>query len=225
MLIESTCCLNITLISDRRLCSCGVVAPVKYDSKNPIDAFEKPKISAETKHFRIQRKQGVKILMQHYNDVIMSAVVSQITSPTIVYSTVYTGTDQRKYQSSASLAFVRGIHRGPSNSPHNGQVTRKMLPFDDVIMGTSADRVPTHSAKPRVKHLQEANFWPRDRKSNRFWILTQKAYMQNLTSVEQIHVLIITGSFRSDRQMMRNTISTFDFFVGENRVNIALTEW
>ena len=39
-----------------------------------------------------------------------------------------------KYQSSASLAFVRGIHRGPVNSPHKGPVTRKILPFDDVIM-------------------------------------------------------------------------------------------
>ena len=40
----------------------------------------------------------------------------------------------KKHQSSASLAFVRGIHRGPVNSPHKGPVTRKMLPFDDVIM-------------------------------------------------------------------------------------------
>ena len=52
----------------------------------------------------------------HYNDVIMSAMASQITSLTIVYSTVYAGADQRKHQSSASLAFVRGIHRWPVNS-------------------------------------------------------------------------------------------------------------
>ena len=44
------------------------------------------------------------------------------------------GTDQRKHQSSASLAFVRGIHRRPVNSPHKWPVTRKMFPFDDVIM-------------------------------------------------------------------------------------------
>ena len=42
--------------------------------------------------------------------------------------------DQRKYQNSASLAFVRGIHRRPVNSPHKWPVTRKMFPFDDVIM-------------------------------------------------------------------------------------------
>ena len=47
----------------------------------------------------------------HYNDVIMSTIASQITSFAIVYSTVYSGADQRKHQSSASLAFVRGIHR------------------------------------------------------------------------------------------------------------------
>ena len=44
------------------------------------------------------------------------------------------GAGQRKHQSSASLAFVRGIHRSPVNSPHKGSVTRKMFPFDDVIM-------------------------------------------------------------------------------------------
>ena len=70
----------------------------------------------------------------HHADVIMGAMASQITSLTIVYSTVYAGEDQRKHQSSASLAFVRGIHRGPVNSPHKWPVTRKMFPFDHVIM-------------------------------------------------------------------------------------------
>ena len=64
----------------------------------------------------------------------MGAIVSQITSLTIVYSIVYSDADQRKHQSSASLAFVREIHRGPANSPHKWPVTRKMFPFDDVIM-------------------------------------------------------------------------------------------
>ena len=44
----------------------------------------------------------------HYSDVIMGAMASQITSLTIVYSTVYSGADLRKHQSSASMAFVRG---------------------------------------------------------------------------------------------------------------------
>ena len=64
----------------------------------------------------------------------MDAIASQITSLTIVYSNVYSGADQSKHQSSASLAFVWGIHRGPVNSPHKWPVTRKMFPFDDVIM-------------------------------------------------------------------------------------------
>ena len=63
----------------------------------------------------------------------MSAMASQITSHTTVYSTIYSGEDQRKYQTSASVAFVRGIHRWPVNSPQKGPVTRKMFPFDDVI--------------------------------------------------------------------------------------------
>ena len=64
----------------------------------------------------------------------MGAMASQITSLSIVYSDVYSGVDQRKYQSSASLPFVRGIHRWPVNSPHKWPVTRKMFPFDGVIM-------------------------------------------------------------------------------------------
>ena len=64
----------------------------------------------------------------------MGAMASQITSLTIVYSTVYSGADQRKHQSSPSPAFVRRIHRGPVNSPHKWPVTRKMFLFDDVIM-------------------------------------------------------------------------------------------
>ena len=72
--------------------------------------------------------------MSHYSDVLMGTMAFQITSIMIVYSTVYSGADQRKHQSSASLAFVRGIHRLPVNFPHKGPVTRKMFPFDDVIM-------------------------------------------------------------------------------------------
>ena len=70
----------------------------------------------------------------HYDDVIMSAIASPITSLTTVYLIVYSRADQRKHQSSAALAFVRGIQRRPVNSPPKGPVTRKMVPFDDVIM-------------------------------------------------------------------------------------------
>ena len=57
----------------------------------------------------------------------MGTMASQITSLTIVYSTVYSGADQRKHQTSASLAFVWGIHRRPVNSPHKWPVTRKKV--------------------------------------------------------------------------------------------------
>ena len=70
----------------------------------------------------------------HYDDVIMTMLASQITSLTVVYSIVYSGVNQRKHQSSASLAFVWEIHRGPVNFPHKWPVPRKMFPFDDVIM-------------------------------------------------------------------------------------------
>ena len=87
--------------------------------------------------------------LEHYSDIILTAMASQITSLTIVYPSVYSSADQRKYQSSASLAFVReihrwpalafvrGIHRWPMNFWHKGPVTRKMFPFDDVIMNAS----------------------------------------------------------------------------------------
>ena len=70
----------------------------------------------------------------HYGDVIMSVVASQIMSLTTVCSTVYSGADKRKHQSSVSLAFVRGIHRWMVNSPHNGPVMQKMFSFHAVIM-------------------------------------------------------------------------------------------
>ena len=74
----------------------------------------------------------------------MRANAYQITSLTIVYSAVYVGADQRKYQSSASLALVLGIHRRPVNSPHKWPVTRKMFPFDDVIMSITVTSMPNH---------------------------------------------------------------------------------
>ena len=76
----------------------------------------------------------MKELICHYGDVIMGVLSSQITSLTIIYSTVHSGADQKKHQSSASLTFVRGIHRWPVQSSHKWPVTRKMFSFDDVIM-------------------------------------------------------------------------------------------
>ena len=71
-----------------------------------------------------------------------------MTSLTIVYSADYPGADQRKHQSSASLAFVWGIHRWPVNSPHKWPETRKMFPFDGVIM----DLLCWQMFKPVIRH-------------------------------------------------------------------------
>ena len=64
---------------------------------------------------------GVVIAGWHYCNVIMSAIASQFTGVSMVCSTVCSGADQRKHQSSASLAFVGGIHKEP--------VTRRMFPL------------------------------------------------------------------------------------------------
>ena len=89
----------------------------------------------------------------------MGAMASQITSLTIVYSTVYSGAE---HQSSASLAFVRGIHRSPVNSPYTRPVTRKMFSFDDVIM---------HFMCSSVLHIWWAMYFHRPRAGYRrlFW--------------------------------------------------------
>ena len=75
------------------------------------------------------------MLVYHYDDVMVSAMPSQITTLTIVHSTVYPGADQRKHpRCSAPMAFLPGIHRWPMISTHKGPVPRKMFPCDDVIM-------------------------------------------------------------------------------------------
>ena len=76
----------------------------------------------------------IQSICYHYSGVIMGTMAYQITTLASVYSIVYSGADQRKHQSSASLAFVRDIHQWPGNAPHKGPVTQKMFQFDDVIM-------------------------------------------------------------------------------------------
>ena len=80
-------------------------------------------------------------------------MASQITSLTIVYSTVYSGADQRKHESSASLAFVRGIHWWPVHFLHKGPVMRKMFPFDDVIISRSS------LIENRMKNAKSTHFY------------------------------------------------------------------
>ena len=104
-------------------------------------------------------------------DVIMSAMASQIASVSMVCSTVCSGADQRKHQSSASLAFLRGIHRWPVNSPHKGTVMRKMFPFHDVFMcltvtdvtdDTSVPPTPTATPPPHTHTSFPIESWQTD---------------------------------------------------------------
>ena len=101
-------------------------------------------IYIHTLHHDMEYNTYTVVMYIHYSDVIMIMLVSQITSLVIVYSTVYSGTDQRKHQSSASLAFVRGIHQWLVNSSHKGPVTLKMFPFDDAIMNVYTTWLCSH---------------------------------------------------------------------------------
>ena len=86
------------------------------------------------------------IMCTHHCDVIMSAMASQITGIWSVYSTFYWSADQRKHQSSASLAFVRGIHRRPVNSPHKEPETWEQY---HCVFWWSAYPVPPAASKTR----------------------------------------------------------------------------
>ena len=96
-------------------------------------------INISRRHQVVQMESGCRDFLDSEYSLLwrhMGGTASQITSLTIVYSIVYSGADQREHQSSASLAFVRGIPQWPVNSPHKWLVTRKMLPLDDVTIYT-----------------------------------------------------------------------------------------
>ena len=106
-------------------------------TKWQLYVYTQPHVYIYTKGYAVNwggtEKRRVVSKRQHYNDVIMCAMASQITSLTIVYSTVHSGADQRKRQSSASLACEWGIHRWAVNSPAQ-TASKAEFPFDDVIM-------------------------------------------------------------------------------------------
>ena len=89
----------------------------------------------------------------HYNDVIMGTMASQITSLTIVYSTVYSSTDQRKHQSSTSLTFVREIHRAS-----NGKCFHLMTASCIISWHSRGFRflsvIPSHDDVIKWKHFR-----------------------------------------------------------------------
>ena len=111
------------------LCEGILVATGEYRKQRASNAeigsmsWHRHVIEAHIEIWLAMADRAFKQLHYHYSDVIMSKMASQITSVLIVYLTVCSGPDQRKHHSSASLAFVRGIHRWPVNSPHKGPVT------------------------------------------------------------------------------------------------------
>ena len=126
---------------------------------------------------------------QHYDDVKMGAITSQITNLTIVYSTVYSDPDQRKHQRSASLAFVWGIHRDRWIPRTKGQLRGKCFHLMTSSWGTSEWQACDLTTRPWelyrrgallffqshpsiLKVTREKNhlFWP---KFGCFWTVTQ----------------------------------------------------
>ena len=97
--------------------------------------------------------------LKHYNAVIVSVMSSQITSLTIVYSTVYPDADQRNNQSFVSLAFVRGIHWWSVSFPH--QVTWKMVPFDGImVLKVNRCAIINHITSCCLNERQVGQVWP-----------------------------------------------------------------
>ena len=100
---------------------------------------------------------------KHYDDVIMNAIASQITSLVIVYSTVFSDADQSKHQSSASLAFVWGIHRDRWIPRTKGQLRRKcfhlMTSSWDIDQIMSPQRHSITCPYGRTVHCHLWRFW------------------------------------------------------------------
>ena len=137
----------------------------------------------------------------------MGAMALQITSLTIVYSTIYSGADQRKHQRSASLAFVRGIERWPVNSPHKGPVTRKMFTFDYDIMGY-------HVIYDSIKTILWI-WWIQTCFSNQMMLSNVSV---NITAVDVLEICVTRSS-----QSMVLTMYDNLFFADSNELGDVLT--
>ena len=120
------------MCANSNVCSTPGLEPNKATKTTLLDFCERDPPMTPVNSIRVS--WSLQDLECHCNDVIMRAIVSQITGVSIVNSTVCLGADPGKHQSSVSLVFVGVIDRWPVNSPHKGPVTRKTFPFDDVIM-------------------------------------------------------------------------------------------
>ena len=114
---------------------------------------------------------GMSVNGDHHSDAIMSAMASFIASPMSDYSIVSSSADQRKHQNSTSLAFLRGIHRWPVNSPDKWPVTRKMFPFMTSscliwVQGKSGTNILYCNTPHRIDITMLSNVWWYDKIQN-----------------------------------------------------------
>ena len=146
------------------------------------------------------------IYVYHHSDVVMGATASQITSLTTVYSTVYSGADQRKYQSSASLAFVRGIHRWLVNSPHKWPVTRIMFPFEDVSMMVYLLNYDSQIASG-IQYFSFLSFWETKGKRETKIRIIVKHIVWIVRGIEyKVFYVYVTSDIKQDTHLEINEI-------------------
>ena len=152
----------------------------------------------------------------------MGAIASQITSLTIICSTVYSGADQRKHQSSASLAFVWGIHLWLMNSPYKGPVTRKMFPFDDIIMKRRSrkcrlSKFSCENDRFNTGYLDGDDGWP-PQIGLKSWCRHQMESFSTLLALCAGNSPV-TGEFSSQRPVARSFDIYFDLRLNYNWAN------
>ena len=130
----------------------------------------------------------------HYNDVIMTTIASQITSLMVVYSTVYSDADQRKHKSSASLAFVWGIHRDRWIPRTKGQLRGKC--FHLMTSSWLLHSWCSHDFVNTLKPGQNGRYFPEWKHSNFHWNLFPMVQLTHWGRVTHICVteLTIIGS-------------------------------
>ena len=114
-------------------------AKIVQNQQQTQDCSSIPSFILSNQHVFFFSKSKFRTWLDNWEQLLCT-IVSQITSLTIVYQTIYSDADQRKYQSSVSLVFVWGIHWRPVNSPHKWPVAWKMFPFDDVIMSENSPK-------------------------------------------------------------------------------------
>ena len=100
------------------------------------------------------------IRINHYIDVIMTTVASQITSLAVVCLTVYSDADQRKHQSSASLAFVWGIHWDRTKGQLRGKCFHLMTSSWIVVETWKETCLTlTHWGRDKMDVISQTTLW------------------------------------------------------------------